>query len=94
MDITHERNVQWTDITCDWNVQGTDITIARNVHGQILQVRGMCMDRQSKLKEAYTGSFQLWSNSDSPSDKATLWIIELLTSQLKTDILRLTHGLG
>ena len=33
MDITSERNVQWTDILVETNVQWTEILVERNVQG-------------------------------------------------------------
>ena len=56
---------------------GTDITGERNAQGtDITSV--------SKLKLACTGNVNFGQgHSLSPSDKATFWIIELLTLQLK-----------
>ena len=56
---------------------GTYITGERNVQGTDITSK-------SQLKLAYTGSFNFGKgHSLTHSDKATLWIIELLTSQLK-----------
>ena len=66
-----------TDITINGHVQGKDITINGMYRGQTLQLRGMYI----YLKVNFNF---VQGHSDTQTDKATLWIIELLTSQLKT----------
>ena len=82
-DITIKRNVQGTDIAIKRNVQGTDIAIERNLPGTDITMKRNVQGTDIPIKRNVQGT-DLTSESELElAYKATLWIIELLTSQLK-----------